>query len=170
MLKITITAVKSIKLGYRLLIEIQIIHFSPKSHYDPGLNRKLKSKKKKAHGLNTEVLGIWPLGALARDYGSNIWANITTKIFQKKSFDYFEIGLLQLVKRPSKQLCLNDISLKIYNASNMARNHKFSYFNSLIAFIFSCQHATFDAKYLHKEISFRHKCLLGRFTRWSRPI
>ena len=45
MLKITITAVKSIKLGYGLIIEIQIIHFSPKSQYDPGLKRKLESKK-----------------------------------------------------------------------------------------------------------------------------
>ena len=44
MLKITITVVKSIKLGYGLIIEIQIIHFSPKSHYDPGLKRKLESK------------------------------------------------------------------------------------------------------------------------------
>ena len=46
MLKITITAVKSIKLGYGLIIEIQIINFSPKSHYDPGLKRKLESKQK----------------------------------------------------------------------------------------------------------------------------
>ena len=47
MLKIIITAVKSMKLGYRLIIEIQIIHFCPKSHYDPGLKRKLESKNQK---------------------------------------------------------------------------------------------------------------------------
>ena len=42
MLKITITVVKSIKLGYGLIIKIQIIHFSSKSHYNPGLKRKLR--------------------------------------------------------------------------------------------------------------------------------
>ena len=47
MLKITITVAKSIKLGYGLIIEIQIIDFFPKSHYDPRLKRKLESKIKK---------------------------------------------------------------------------------------------------------------------------
>ena len=38
--------------------------------YVPALKRKLESKKlKQVHELNTEDLGIWPLGALARDYG-----------------------------------------------------------------------------------------------------
>ena len=45
MLKITITAFKSIKLEYGLIIKIKIIHICPKWHYDSGLKRKLEFKK-----------------------------------------------------------------------------------------------------------------------------
>ena len=50
----------------------------------------------------------------------HIWDNILAEMLQKKIQIFSKIGLLQLLNRPSKNICLTIFSFMIYFASKVA--------------------------------------------------